>query len=234
MARYVDSVCRHCRLEGQKLYFKGERCYTGKCAIERRNYPPGQHGHKPKKPTDYGVQLREKQKVRKMYCLLERQFHKIYVEASRMKGVTGENLLSLLERRLDNVVYRLSFASSRVQARQMIGHRHFEVNGQIVNIPSYRCKAGDVVTLREISRKRTQRRSVSRKEKSDNPELETDLFNKTIKESLELAAKRGVVRWLSLDPESFSGTLEAYPERDELPMPVRDVKEQLIVEYYSR
>ncbi len=234
MARFRDSVCRHCRLEGQKLYFKGERCYTGKCAIERRNYPPGQHGQSHKKQTDYGVQLREKQKVRKMYGLLEKQFHKTYLDASRMKGVTGENLLMLLERRLDNVVYRLGFAQSRAEARQMLRHRHFEVNGITVDIPSYRCRKGDMITMRKISRDRTKRRSITRKEKSEKPDAQTDLFNSRVKESVDIASKRGVVPWLSLDPEKYSGTLEAYPERAELPMPVREVKEHLIVEFYSR
>src|SRR5512144_264275 len=153
MARYTDSVCRLCRREGVKLFLKGERCYTDKCAIKRRNYPPGQHGQARAKVTDYGTQLREKQKVRRIYGILEMQFRSYFERADRMKGVTGENLLFLLERRLDNIVYRLGFASSRVEARQLVRHGHFKLNDKKINIPSIQVKVGDVVELRDKSRK---------------------------------------------------------------------------------
>ncbi len=209
MARYRGSVCRLCRREVQKLYLKGDRCYSDKCAVERRAFPPGQHGQSRRgKMSDYGLQLREKQKVKRIYGLAERQFKLTYQRAARMKGVTGHNLLMLLELRLDNVVYRLGFASSRAQARQWVRHGHILVNGRRVDIPSARVKVGDVVAVREKSRKIPQ-----------------------IVESLEAVARRTVPSWLELDAENFSGTVKALPSREELTMPMQ---EQLIVELYSR
>ncbi len=209
MARYRGSVCRLCRREVQKLYLKGDRCYSDKCAVERRAFPPGQHGQSRRgKMSDYGLQLREKQKVKRIYGLAEKQFKLTYKRAARMKGVTGHNLLMLLELRLDNVVYRLGFASSRAQARQWVRHGHVQVNGRRVNIPSARVKPGDVVSVREKSRKIPQ-----------------------IVESLEAVARRTVPTWLELDAENFSGTVKALPSREELTMPMQ---EQLIVELYSR
>lgn len=209
MARYRGSVCRLCRREVQKLYLKGDRCYSDKCAVERRAFPPGQHGQSRRgKMSDYGLQLREKQKVKRIYGLAEKQFKLTYKRAARMKGVTGHNLLMLLELRLDNVVYRLGFASSRAQARQWVRHGHILVNGRRVDIPSARVKVGDVVAVREKSRKIPQ-----------------------IVESLEAVARRTVPSWLELDAENFSGTVKALPSREELTMPMQ---EQLIVELYSR
>jgi len=209
LARYRGSVCRLCRREVQKLYLKGDRCYSDKCAVERRAFPPGQHGQSRRgKMSDYGLQLREKQKVKRIYGLAEKQFKLTYKRAARMKGVTGHNLLMLLELRLDNVVYRLGFASSRAQARQWVRHGHVQVNGRRVNIPSARVKPGDVVSVREKSRKIPQ-----------------------IVESLEAVARRTVPTWLELDAENFSGTVKALPSREELTMPMQ---EQLIVELYSR
>jgi small subunit ribosomal protein S4 len=193
----------------QKLYLKGDRCYSDKCAVERRAFPPGQHGQSRRgKMSDYGLQLREKQKVKRIYGLAEKQFKLTYKRAARMKGVTGHNLLMLLELRLDNVVYRLGFASSRAQARQWVRHGHILVNGRRVDIPSARVKVGDVVAVREKSRKIPQ-----------------------IVESLEAVARRTVPSWLELDAENFSGTVKALPSREELTMPMQ---EQLIVELYSR
>lgn len=208
MARYIGSVCRLCRREGLKLFLKGDRCYTEKCAIERRNYPPGQHGQSRSKSTDYGVQLREKQKARRIYGLLEKQF-KIYFEKSERKtGVTGENLLRMLEVRLDNIVYRLGFAPSRIAARQLIQHGHFTVNGRKVNIPSFQTKQGDIIELREKSRK-----------------------NEWIKGSMDSASSRGIPQWLELLPEKFAGTVKSVPTREEITTPIQ---EQLIVELYSK
>ncbi len=209
MARYKAAVCRLCRREGIKLFLKGERCYTDRCAVERRNYAPGQHGQSRRpKFSDYGNQLREKQKVKRMYGVLEKQFRRYFREASRRKGVTGENLLIFLERRLDNMVYRLGFANSRNEGRQLVRHSHFLVNGKKVTIASYLVKPGDVVELREKSRKMTR-----------------------VQESLEAVARRGVPSWLELDPGQFKGTVVALPTREELTFPVQ---EQLIVELYSR
>lgn len=191
-----------------KLFLKGERCYTDKCAHERRAYPPGQHGQRRRKQTDYGEQLREKQKVRRMYGLLESQFKGYYKKASRMKGVTGENLLMLLEQRLDNMVYRFGFASTRSEARQLVRHRHFTINGRICNVPSCQLKPGDVVEVKERSRKIGK-----------------------INESLSAIDRRGLPTWLELDREAFKGTLKDLPNREELTMPIR---EQLIVELYSK
>lgn len=208
MARYADSKCRKCRREGIKLFLKGDRCYTDKCALERRAYAPGQHGERRRKMTEYGVQLREKQRAKQMYGILERQFRKYFKEADAMKGITGENLLVLLERRLDNMVYRFGFARSRDQARQLVMHGHFKVNGRVVNIPSYLTRQGDTVTVHENSRALT-----------------------AITESMEAVERRGVPEWLMLEKEGFQGKVMAYPSRDQLTMPIN---EQLIVELYSK
>ena len=208
MARYIDSVCRICRRENLKLYLKGDRCYSDKCAYERRSYPPGQHGQGRKKFSDYGIQLREKQKVKRMYGLLERQFRAYFHQAERQKGVTGTNLLVLLERRLDNVIYRMGFANSRSQARQLVRHNHFFVNGKRVNIPSYLIKENDTVEVKEKSRNIVP-----------------------IAEAMEAVARRGIPQWLEVEKDKFKGTVRAYPSRDELTMPIQ---EQLIVELYSK
>ena len=208
MARYTDSVCRLCRREGLKLFLKGERCYTDKCAIERRNYPPGEHGQARPKFSEYSVQLREKQKLRRMYGVLEGQFRRYFEMADRARGVTGETLLQLLERRLDNIVYRIGFATSRAEARQLVRHGHFRVNGRKVNVPSYLVRAGDAVAVRERSHK------VAR-----------------IQESLELAQRRGVPDWLEVSPEAFAGRVKALPVRSDLTMPIN---EKLVVELYSK
>ena len=208
MARYTGAVCRLCRREGLKLFLKGERCYTDKCAIERRNYPPGEHGQARPKFSEYSVQLREKQKLRRMYGVLEGQFRRYFAMADRAKGVTGETLLQLLERRLDNIVYRIGFATSRAEARQLVRHGHFRVNGRKVNVPSYLVRAGDTVTVRDRSQK------VAR-----------------IQESLELAQRRGVPDWLEITPESFAGRVKALPARSDLTMPIN---EKLVVELYSK
>lgn len=209
MARYRGSVCRLCRREMQKLYLKGDRCYGDKCAVERRTYPPGQHGQGRRgKASDYGIQLREKQKVKRMYGLAENQFRLTYKRASSMHGVTGHNLLQLLERRLDNVVFRLGFANSRTQARQWVRHSHFTVNGQKVNIPSALVKAGDVIAVTQGSRELGQ-----------------------LKEAMEAVARRTIPGWLEMDVKELSGTVKALPTREELTMPMQ---EQLIVELYSR
>lgn len=208
MARYRESVCRLCRREGLKLFLKGDRCYTEKCAFERRGYAPGEHGQIRKKHSDYGVQLRAKQKIKRMYGLLERQFHGYFERADRQKGITGTNLLIFLERRLDNMVFRMGFANSRAEARQLVRHNHFLVNGKPVDIPSYLLKAGDEVAVRE------QSRNVQR-----------------ILEALETVARRGVPQWLELDRKNFRGVVRAMPVREELTMPV---EEQLVVELYSK
>lgn len=208
MARYTGPSCRLCRRENMELYLKGDRCYTDKCAIKRRNYPPGQHGQARVKISSYGVQLREKQKVRRIYGLLEKQFRSYFAEADRLKGVTGENLLSLLERRLDNVVYRLGFASSRIESRQLVRHGHFTINGRKVNIPSIQLKSGDVIELREKSRKVA-----------------------SINDSLEAVVRRGIPQWLELDRDNFKGTLKGLPVREDITTPIQ---EQLIVELYSK
>lgn len=208
MARYIGPVCKLCRREGMKLFLKGDRCYTDKCAYDRRPYPPGQHGQARVKFSEYGLRLREKQKVRRMYGTLERQFRKYFAMADRMKGVTGENLLALLERRLDNVVYRLGFATTRSEARQLVLHGHLTVNGKRVNIPSYLVKIGERVSIREKSR------TIPR-----------------LKESVEGAERRGQISWLELDKPNFTGTMKTLPVREEITLPV---SEQLIVEFYSR
>lgn len=208
MARYTDAVCRQCRREGQKLFLKGDRCYTDKCGVVRRTYPPGQHGQGRKKNSEYGLQLREKQKTRHFYGVLESQFAKYFEMADKAKGVTGENLLRILESRMDNVVYRLGFAMSRPEARQLVGHGHFTVNGRKVNIPSYLVKAGDVVALRAKSR---------------NIEK--------IKISLENNASRVPPKWLDLDRDACTAKVVGMPERDDIDLPV---EEHLIVELYSK
>lgn len=208
MARYKDSVCRLCRREGMKLFLKGDRCFTDKCAVERRAYAPGQHGQRRSKFSEYGVQLREKQKVRRIYGLLEKQFRSYFQRADRQKGVTGENLLILVERRLDNIAYRLGFTNTRNEARQLVRHGHFMVNGVKVNIPSYQVKTGDVIELREKSRK------VGR-----------------IIEALDAAGRRGLPAFLELDKANFKGTVTSLPKREDI---AQTINEQLIVEFYSR
>ena len=208
MARYTQSVCRLCRRENLKLFLKGERCYTEKCAVDRRSYAPGQHGQSRKKVSDYGAQLREKQKVRRIYGLLENQFRITFKKADRQKGITGENLLALLERRLDNIVYRLGFANSRNEARQLVLHGHFMVKQTKVNIPSYLVKPGDVIELREKSKKVVR-----------------------ILEALEGVARRGVPQWLELDKDQMKGQVKALPNREDITIPIQ---EKLIVELYSK
>lgn len=207
MARNLEPQCRQCRREGLKLYLKGDRCYTDKCAISRRPAAPGQHGTSRKKLSEYGLQLREKQKVRRLYGVLESQFEKYFDMAERMKGITGENLLQLLERRLDNVVYRLGFASSRAQARQFVRHGHIRINGKKVNIPSYLVNVGETLTIREGSR-------------------DIDRF-KEVREG----AARVVPKWLEMDSENLEGKVVALPAREDIDM---ELQEHLIVELYSR
>ena len=208
MARYTESVCRLCRREGAKLFLKGTRCYTKKCSFERRPTPPGQHGVRRRKMSNYGIQLREKQKVRRVYMVNERPFKRYFETAESRPGVTGENLLRLLETRLDNVVYRMGFASSRAQARQLVGHGHFLVNGRRTNIPSYRVREGDRIEVREASRK-------------------TEYF-KTVKEVIGGAQKPD---WVEVDTDKLAGAVTAMPTRDQMPL---ELNEQLVVEYYSR
>ncbi len=210
MARYRGAVCRLCRRAGEKLFFKGYRCYTDKCAIERRRYAPGQHGQMRIKLSDYAIQLREKQKVKRTYGLLERQFRNYFRNAARKKGVTGEKLLQFLELRLDNIVYRMGFASSRQQARQLVRHGHFLVNGKRVNIPSYRVKEGETVELTTSAR--------------EIP---------VVKESVARVEHGGIPlpEWLEVDVAAFKGKLRHVPLREDIPL---DAKEQLIVELYSK
>lgn len=208
MARYTGAVCRLCRREGVKLFLKGGRCFTDKCAIERRNYPPGEHGQARPKFSEYSIQLREKQKLRRIYGVLEGQFRRYFALADRARGVTGETLLQYLERRLDNVVYRMGFTTSRAEARQLVRHGHFEVNGRKVDIPSYLARPGDVVAVRERSRKITR-----------------------IQEALEQGRGRGVPDWLEITPEAFAGRVKALPARTDLTMPIN---EKLVVELYSK
>ena len=199
MARYKDEQCRICRREGQKLFLKGSRCYTDKCSVTRRNYAPGEHGQGKKKISEYGTQLREKQKTKAFYGVGEKQFRKYFEMAENKKGITGENLLQILESRLDNVVYRLGFGTSRAQARQLVNHGHFEVNGKKVDIPSYLIKAGDVITVREI--------------KKDN---------KTIKENLEVNAARPVPEWLEKDADKMQGKVLRLASREDVDIPVEE------------
>ena len=209
MARYRDSVCRLCRREGLKLFLKADRCYSDKCAFERRGYAPGDHGQmRRKQPSDYGIQLREKQKLKRMYGLLEKQFHGSFENADRQKGITGSNLLLTLERRLDNMVFRMGFAGSRNEARQLVTHRHFLVNGRTVNIPSYLVGVGDEITVKDRSRKMA-----------------------SILDALGTVARRGVPQWIELDKDSLKAIVKVLPTREELTMPVQ---EQLVVELYSK
>ena len=208
MARYTDPVCRLCRREGAKLFLKGTRCYSKKCAWERRQAPPGQHGVRRRKVGDYGMQLREKQKIRRTYSVLERQFQGYVEKATSTPGVTGENLLRMLEHRLDNVVYRMGFAASRAEARQMVGHAHFTLNGRVSNIPSLQVRPGDKVEVRETHRSR-----------------------EPFKEAPDLMKSRQLPEWLSVDPAKLAGSVLTAPRRDQMPL---DLNEQLVVEYYSR
>lgn len=208
MARYRGSVCRLCRRENMKLFLKGDRCYSDKCGFDRRGYPPGQHGQRRGKNSDYGVQLREKQKVRRIYGVSEKQFSLMFDKADRQKGITGTNLLANLERRLDNVVYRLGFVNSRTQGRHFVRHNHFLVNGKKVNIPSYLVKKDDVVQVRE---------------KSKTVQI--------IADSLNAVVRRGVPQWMSLDKENMKGTISGLPAREDITLPIQ---EQLIVELYSK
>jgi small subunit ribosomal protein S4 len=208
LARYRESVCRFCRREGTKLFLKGDRCYSDKCSVERRNFPPGQHGQGRGKHTDYGVQLREKQKVKRLYGVLEKQFRNYVHLAERSRGVTGENLLLLLESRLDNMVFRMGFAASRAEARQLINHGHFLVNGRKVDVPSFRTKPGMIVEIREKSK------SIA-----------------AIEDSIKTVSRRGIPHWLEVDVDGFKGTVKEFPAREDLPPTIR---EQLIVEFYSR
>ncbi len=208
MARYSGPLCKLCRREGEKLFLKGNRCYTEKCSIERRKYAPGQHGQGRGKLSDYGIQLREKQKVRRIYGVMENQFRIYFAKASRMKGVTGEELLQLLERRLDTVVFRMGFASNRREARLIVKHCHFLVNGKRVDIPSYLLRAGDIVEVTEASRQIP-----------------------SITDSLSIAEHRGIPHWLEVDMQNFKGKFLRVPSREEIQLPVQ---EQLIVEFYSK
>lgn len=208
MANFLDSVCKRCRREGMKLFLKGERCFTEKCAFERRAYAPGQHGQRRAKLSEYGTQMREKQRAKYTYGVLERQFRKYFEQADRMKGITGENLLQLLERRLDNMVYRLGFAASRKAARQLVRHNHITVNGKKVNIPSYLVKQDDMVAVVETSQK-----------------------NPNIVAAVEAAKQRGIPEWLTLDEQKFTGKVNAVPTVEQIALPIQ---EQLIVELYSK
>jgi small subunit ribosomal protein S4 len=209
LARYIESVCRICRRENLKLFLKGDRCYSDKCAFDRRGYVPGVHGQRRRsKVSDYGIQLREKQKVKRMYGLLEGQFRGLFKKAEQKRGITGTNLLIFLEGRLDNVVYRLGFANSRTQARQLVRHNHFTVNGKKMDIPSYAVKIGDVIQVREKSRK-----------------------VRIISDAIETVVRRGIPAWLEVEKEDYKGTVKAYPTREEVTVPIQ---EQLIVELYSK
>ncbi len=209
MARYTGPVCRLCRREDMKLFLKGERCYTDKCGYERRSYPPGQHGQsRRKKRSDYGEQLREKQKVKRIYGIAERQFRGYYFKAVRSKGVSGDVLIQLLERRLDNVVYRMGFASDHAEARQLVRHGHFTINGKKVNIPSYLVRPRDVVAVRESSKTITR-----------------------ISEALAAVDRRGVPQWIELDKDGMRGGIKQLPAREDVTLPIR---EQLIIELYSK
>ena len=208
MARYREAVCRLCRREGMELFLKGDRCFTDKCAIKRRGYPPGQHGQRRPKHSDYGVQLREKQKAKRIYGLQERQFRNYFEKAERLKGKTGDNLLILLERRLDNVVYKLGFAVTRRESRQMVRHGHFQVGGRKVNIPSFLVRPGEQIEIREKSRKMVG-----------------------VNEALDAVVRKGIPPWLELDRDNFKGVVKALPTRADITEPIQ---EQLIVELYSK
>jgi small subunit ribosomal protein S4 len=209
MARNLDAKCRQCRREGEKLFLKGEKCFTDKCAVERRSYAPGQHGQKSgQRMSDYGKQLREKQKIRKIYGVLERQFRKTYAEASRSKGVTGERLLQLLETRLDSVAFRMGFGASRTESRQLVRHNGIHVNGKRVNIPSYQVRPGDVVEVAEKAKAQLR-----------------------VKAAVEAAESRGVPEWMEVDAKALKGTFKALPARTELPS---SINESLVIELYSK
>jgi small subunit ribosomal protein S4 len=208
MARYIGPVCKQCRRENLKLFLKGERCYTDKCAFDRRPYPPGVHGQRRNKPTEYGVRMREKQKVRRIYGILERQFRKYFADADRTKGVTGENLLNTLERRLDSAVFRMGLSATRTDARQLVRHKHIRVNGRSVNIPSFSLKPGDKITLRDQSKALVR-----------------------VQAALETAGRREQPDWLEFDKNSLTGTVKQMPAREAITLPIQ---EQLIVEFYSR
>jgi small subunit ribosomal protein S4 len=209
LANNRGSDCRICRRENVKLFLKGDRCYSDKCAFDRRSYPPGQHGERRgRKASDYGIQLREKQKIKRIYGLSEKQFHLFFERADHQKGITGTNLLVALERRLDNVVYRLGFANSRTQARQLVQHSHFTVNGRKVNIPSFQVKVGDAIEVRERSRK-----------------------IQLIQDSLDAVVRRGIPQWLDLEKDNLKGKIKSLPVREDLTMPMQ---EQLVVELYSK
>jgi len=209
LSRYSGPVCRQCRRENTKLFLKGDRCYTDKCSLERRNYAPGQHGQRRSKLSDYGAQLREKQKVKRSYGLQEKQFRLYFTKADRMRGVTGENLLILLERRFDSVIYRLGFAASRSQARTLVRHGHFQINGHKANIPSQLIRPNDVISLIEKSRQIA-----------------------CINESLDSVMRRGLPSWIELDRDAYKGTMKTLPVRAELTTP--EIHERLIVELYSK
>jgi small subunit ribosomal protein S4 len=208
VARNLDAKCRQCRREGEKLFLKGEKCFTDKCAMERRSYAPGQHGQKQSRLSGYGIQLREKQKIRRTYGVLERQFRRVYAEADRAKGITGENLLQLLESRLDTVAYRMGFGASRTEARQIVRHNGILVNGRRVNIPSFQCRPGDVVEVAEAARGQLR-----------------------VKAAVEAAEGRGFPDWIEVDAKALKGTFKAKPQRSELPS---TINESLVVELYSK
>lgn len=208
MARYIGPKCRQCRREGAKLFLKGEKCYTAKCAMEDRAFPPGQHGQRRTRLSDYALQLREKQKMRRTYGILEKQFRLYYQESDRRKGATGENLLQTLESRIDNVVYRMGYAASRSEARQLVRHKAITVNDKVVTIPSFRVNPSDTVAVVEGSQNQIR-----------------------IKNAMDLASQRGFVEWIDVDSKKLSGVFKAYPERSELPS---DINEHLIVELYSK
>jgi len=208
VARYLESVCKICRREGSKLFLKGDRCFSNKCAVEKRAYAPGEHGQRRIKATDYSIQLREKQKMRRSYGVMERQFRNYFRKAERTRGTPGENLIRLIERRLDNIIYRLGFASSRAEARQLVGHGHFTLNGRGVNIPSILLRPGDVVAVKESSR---------------------ELL--VIKGALESAKRQTLPSWLEMDPQRLMGTVKSWPTREEVSLPIQD---QLIVAIYSK
>jgi small subunit ribosomal protein S4 len=208
MARYIGPVCKLCRRENMKLFLKGERCYTDKCSFDRRPYPPGMHGQRRSKPTEFGVRMREKQKVRRIYGLMERQFSGYFEHADAQKGVTGENLLRLLERRLDSIIYRMGLGATRTDARQLVRHKHVQVNGRTVNIPSFLVRPGDKVTIHEKSKAMTR--------------LQT---------ALEVGARREQPDWLDFNRDTLTGTVKALPARETITLPI---EEQMIVEFYSR
>jgi small subunit ribosomal protein S4 len=208
MARYIGPVCKLCRRENTKLFLKGERCYTDKCSFDRRPYPPGVHGQRRAKVTEYGIRLREKQKVRRIYGLLERQYRRYFGMADRQKGVTGAQLLIALERRLDSVCYRMGLAATRTDARQLVRHKHVEVNGHVVDVPSYLVRTGDKIAIREASKKHLR-----------------------IQSALEVASRRERPEWIEFDRDNLTGSIRMLPERDAITLPI---EEQLIVEFYSR